>query len=88
MSGKLQRPIDQAQAVLIASIGASREARSAGYQPNNIPTSIENSTAKSGCFRKLKATAQQVRATFHRGENGFCQPRPAAGARGGYVASR
>ena len=42
----------------------------------------------SGCFRKLKATAQQVRATFHRGENGFCQPRPAAGARGGYVASR
>jgi hypothetical protein len=34
------------QAVLIASIGASREARSAGYQPNNIPTSIENSTAE------------------------------------------
>ena len=38
---------DQAvQAVLIASIGASRDARSAGYQPNNIPTSIENSTAE------------------------------------------
>ena len=35
------------QAVLIASIGASREARSAGYQPNNIPTSIENSTAET-----------------------------------------
>ena len=35
------------QTVLIASIGASREARSAGYQPNNMPTSIENSTAET-----------------------------------------
>jgi hypothetical protein len=36
---------DQAvQAVLIASIGSSRDARSAGYQPNSIPTTIENTT--------------------------------------------
>jgi hypothetical protein len=38
---------NDSQALLIASIGASREARSAGYQPNNIPTSIENSTAET-----------------------------------------
>ena len=35
------------QAALIASMGASREARNAGYQPKTIPTSIENSTAEA-----------------------------------------
>ena len=37
---------------------------------------------------RAQNAAKTDQAAIQRGENGFCQPRPDAGARGGNVASR